>query len=71
MKNITYRFEYPKTCNMCSTSADNAKILGIFSKDILKKIKACETGNWEHAVPNGVAQIIKERSLFGMNCEVK
>ena len=49
----------------------NKEILGIFSKDILKKIKACETGSWEHAVPNGVAQIIKERSLFGMNCEVK
>ena len=28
MKDITYQFEYPKTCNMCSTSADNAKILG-------------------------------------------
>jgi len=49
----------------------NKEILGIFSKNILKKIKACETGNWEHAVPNGVAQIIKERSLFGMNCEAK
>ena len=49
----------------------NTDILGIFSKDILMKIKACETGNWEHAVPNGVAQIIKEKSLFGMNCKVK
>tara|TARA_B100001094_G_C18122241_1_gene767505 strand:+ start:162 stop:1577 length:1416 start_codon:yes stop_codon:yes gene_type:complete len=49
----------------------NAEILGIFSKDILKKIRACETGNWEHAVPKGVAEIIKERSLFGMNCKIK
>ena len=49
----------------------DAEILGIFSKDILKKIRACETGNWEHAVPKGVAEIIKERSLFGMNCKIK
>ena len=42
----------------------NADILGIFSKDILKKIKACEEGNWEHAVPEGVASIIKEKKLF-------
>ena len=36
----------------------NTDILGIFSKDILKRIKACETGTWEHAVPKGVAEII-------------
>lgn len=48
----------------------NADILGVFSKDILKKIKACQTGNWEHAVPEGVAEIIKQKSLFGMKCEV-
>ena len=49
----------------------NTDILGIFSKDILKRIKACETGTWEHAVPEGVAEIIKEKSLFGMSCKIK
>ena len=49
----------------------NSDILGIFSKDILKKIKACETGTWEHAVPEGVAEIIKEKSLFGISCKIK
>jgi hypothetical protein len=49
----------------------NPDILGIFSKDILKKIKACEAGTWEHAVPEGVAEIIKEKSLFGMSCKIK
>ncbi len=43
----------------------NADILGVFSKDILNKIKSSDEGNWEHAVPMGVAKIIKERSLFG------
>ena len=42
----------------------NSEILGIFSKDILKKIKLKENHQWEHAVPNGVAKIIKERKLF-------
>ena len=48
----------------------NAKILGIFSKDILAKIKSCDEGNWEHAVPTGVAKIIKKKSLFGWVCEI-
>ena len=42
----------------------NAEILSIFSKDVLKKIKACEEGTWENSVPEGVAEIIKEKHLF-------
>ena len=37
----------------------NADILSIFSKDVLKRIKACEEGTWENSVPEGVAEIIK------------
>ena len=48
----------------------NSEILGIFSKDILNRIKACDQGNWEHAVPEGVAKIIKEKSLFDWACEM-
>ena len=44
----------------------NSEFLNIFSKDVLNKIKSGEVGNWEHMVPDGVADIIKERSLFGM-----
>jgi len=42
----------------------NADILSIFSKDVLKRIKACEEGTWENSVPEGVAEIIKEKHLF-------
>ena len=44
----------------------NSEFLNIFSKDVLNKIKSGEVGSWEHMVPDGVADIIKERSLFGM-----
>jgi len=47
----------------------NANILGIFSKEILKRIKACEEGSWENSVPAGVAEIIKEKSLFDWTCK--
>ena len=42
----------------------NANVLSIFSKDVLKRIKACEEGTWEKSVPEGVAEIIKEKHLF-------
>ena len=48
----------------------NSNILDIFSRDVLKKIKACEIGTWEHMVPDGVAEIIKDKSLFGMSCKI-
>ena len=49
----------------------NSEILNIFSRDVLKKIKSCEIGTWEHMVPDGVAKIIKDKSLFGMSCKIK
>ena len=50
----------------------NSDVLDIFSKDVLKKIKACEEGTWENAVPTGVARIIKENQLFGSSsCSIK
>ena len=44
----------------------NATILGIFSREVLKRIKACEEGTWEDSVPKGVAKIIKNKNLFGI-----
>ena len=49
----------------------NKDILGIFSKDVLKKIKSCEEGSWEKSVPKGVSKIIKENNLFGTTCSIK
>lgn len=49
----------------------NSEILNIFSRDVLKKIKSCETGTWEDMVPEGVAEIIKDKNLFGTSCEIK
>ena len=48
----------------------NPEVLGIFSREVLKKIKNCDQGNWEDKVPKGVAQIIKEKCLFGWSCEI-
>jgi len=44
--------------------AYNPDILGIFSKEVLQKIKDRKDGNWEDCVPDGVAEIIKEKKLF-------
>ncbi|HIG33191.1 MAG TPA: TonB-dependent receptor [Flavobacteriales bacterium] len=50
--------------------AFNAEFLNIFSRDVLKKIRNCEEGNWEDQVPEGVAEIIKKGCLFGFSCEI-
>ena len=49
----------------------NPKILGIFSREVLKLIKSCKEGSWENMVPNGVSEIIKKNSLFGSTCDYK
>ena len=41
-------------------------ILGIFSKDILRKIKSKDNRSWEDSVPKGVSKIIKQKKLFGI-----
>jgi hypothetical protein len=49
----------------------NDKILHIFSRKVLNQIKNCEKG-WEESVPEEVAKIIKEKSLYGFDsCKVK
>ena len=45
--------------------AYNPDVLGIFSKEVLQKIKDRKDGSWEGCVPDGVAEIIKEKKLFG------
>ncbi|MGJ8593561.1 MAG: TonB-dependent receptor [Aquaticitalea sp.] len=43
-------------------------ILSIFSRTVLKAISESENG-WESMLPEGVAKIIKEKSLFGYEAE--
>ncbi|MEL6813146.1 MAG: TonB-dependent receptor, partial [Bacteroidota bacterium] len=42
----------------------NPDILNIFSREVLRMIEAGEEG-WETMLPEGVADIIKEKNLFG------
>ena len=48
----------------------NPKVLNIFSRDVLTKIRNCNEGDWEQIVPDGVAKIIKANSLFGWSCDI-
>ena len=50
-------------CIECIVGFDTS-ILGIFSRDVLKKIRDNDL-NWENMVPGPVAQAIKRRGLFG------
>ncbi|MGL6039173.1 MAG: TonB-dependent receptor [Soonwooa sp.] len=42
----------------------NPQFLEIYSRDVLKKINCQECG-WEEQLPKGVAEIIKDRGMFG------
>ncbi|WP_461533040.1 TonB-dependent receptor [Sinomicrobium sp.] len=42
--------------------------LDIYSKEVLKMISEGKSG-WENMLPKGVAQLIKEKKLFGYNCD--
>ncbi|MFN3328435.1 MAG: hypothetical protein ACK40U_06205, partial [Fervidobacterium pennivorans] len=48
----------------------NPKHAEIYSRDILNKIAAHEKG-WENQIPKGVAEMIKERGMFGYKEEEK
>lgn len=47
----------------------NPEYSEIYSRDILKKITTNESG-WEQQLPNGVAEMIKERGMFGYKGEL-
>ena len=47
------------------------EVLSIFSREVLKRIKRCEEGTWEHMLPNGVGEMIKKNALFGIKCDIK
>lgn len=47
----------------------NPEFLEIYSREILRKI-ACNIKGWESQVPEGVAEMIKERGMFGYKEEL-
>jgi hypothetical protein len=50
--------------NIVDVNTYNEEILHIYHKKVLTMIQTGETG-WEQKVPEGVAKVIKEKSLFG------
>ena len=48
----------------------NELVLSIFSRKVLQLLHENKQGEWEHMVPEGVDEIIKEKCLFGYNCEI-
>ena len=48
----------------------NEEVLSIFSRKVLQLLHDNKQGEWEHMVPEGVDEIIKEKCLFGYNCEI-
>jgi len=48
----------------------NPECLSIFSRDVLRKISACDP-DWEEMVPKPVAEVIKQRKFFSYQCGMK
>ena len=46
----------------------NPEILSVFSREVLRKIEESDSG-WEKMLPEGVSNLIKEKSLFGYESE--
>ena len=45
------------------------EVLHIFSREVLNLIRSCKDDRWKDMVPEGVADIIKAKSLFGSKCK--
>jgi len=63
-------YNYLKSNGRIEDLEYNADFLSIFSKEVLKRIKACENGSWEDSVPDGIAEVIKEKKLFGCSFSI-
>ena len=48
----------------------NPEILSVFSREVLKKIEDNDSG-WEKMLPEGVANLIKEKELFNYHKDSK
>ena len=66
MKELYKFFKYNgKVVDITDFDASN---LSVFSRKVLKKI-ANGDNDWEEMLPEGVAKLIKEKSLFGCESE--
>ncbi|AZA51071.1 TonB-dependent receptor [Chryseobacterium carnipullorum] len=64
-ENLKELYKYFKHNNrIVDITNHNPEFLEIYSREILRKITCCIKG-WENQVPEGVAEMIKERGMFG------
>lgn len=69
--NLKELYKYFKLNNRIKDITDyNPNFSEIYSREILRKIVACEPG-WENDIPEGVSEMIKERGMFGYKEEVE
>lgn len=69
-ENLKELYKYFKHNNrIVDIKSYNPEFLGIYSREILRKIASNEVG-WEIQIPEGVAAMIKERGMFGYKEEV-
>ncbi len=69
-ENLKELYKYFKHNNrIVDIKSYNPEYLGIYSREILRKIANNEQG-WEIQIPEGVAEMIKERGMFGYKEEV-
>jgi len=68
--NLKELYKYFKTNNrIVDIENFNPEFLEIYSREILRKI-TCNIPGWEDQIPEGVADMIKERSMFGYKKEL-
>lgn len=69
--NLKDLYKYFKLNNRIKDiESHNPKFSEIYSREILRKIANCEKG-WENQLPDGVAEMIIERGMFGYKDEVE
>lgn len=69
-ENLKELYKYFKRNNrIVDITNYNPEFLEIYSREILRKIACCTKG-WETQVPEGVAEMIKERGMFGYKEEL-
>ncbi|MDQ0780670.1 TonB-dependent receptor [Chryseobacterium sp. W4I1] len=69
-ENLKELYKYFKHNNrIVDITNHNPEFLEIYSREILRKIACCVKG-WENQVPEGVAEMIKERGMFGYKDEL-
>ncbi len=67
--NLAYLYKYLLVNGyITGVETENHNLFDIYSREILKQI-SLGSGNWEEKLPDGIADIIKERCFFGFRCK--